>query len=369
VTAGKYKLQGSYKSYSDKIMSEPIEIEILEGKASHIKHTWQSDFGQRSKSHLVYWDDEKIMHQEGYSHNLEVIDYNYSLSEEVQYKDFTIANSAYDKNDFGVWIIAAENDKLVGNKIKQNEIIAELDSIKLSGTIVLDAIVENSAGLLIIPETISDKKKHWLVFHIFDSEGKKKSEKKIEVGKDTRVYCAEDLRATGYLLIYGFAGSKKYEIHSVSAVKPEMSDIKNTKLYESSQEFETIVIPPTYDVPQYVYAVTFEEKSKSLWLYNIGLNPKSKTAVPPKVVLKSQGELKFDYLALDQKGVAYMLFTEDDKKLLYYNFTDNEFRFITEEKYSEAQLIATDADGIFLIYIDNIGVIRFLQTETVMKSH
>jgi hypothetical protein len=145
--------------------------------------------------------------------------------------------------------------------------------------------------------------------------------------------------------------------------------MEQRKLVGSSKEFDAAVIPPTVKMPRDFYAVSFEPEEKALMIYTVSLNPDIRTQVPPKVILKSQGELQFHSFAVEQNGAAYVLFIEDGKKLLYYNVADNNFEFITEEEFSDPQLIITESDGVFLGYIDHDGIVQFKHMEKVIKRH
>ena len=365
----KYNIQGSYRNHSEKILSDPIEIEIVDGQASQMKFTWQYENARQQKCHLVYKDGPDWMYHKGYKNNPQVIDFNYPLAEKPELDNFGLAYSSYDKADYALWMVGRKADKLAGYRYANFEKTAELEKITISGEINLDAVVETYERLLVVPEIFEEKNKNFINLHIFSKEGEKQGEKKFETGKDTRIFDASDLRSSGYLLVYGHPVEKGFDVFAVSSKKADLSDLKSELLYHSAHTFESLAIPPGYVSADYLYAVAFEPKSKELRLYQIDLNPKMKTPVPPKQVLKSSGELAFLNFNVEKNGAAYMLFVEDGHKLLYYNYTDNEFVFITEEKFSDVRLLATDASGIFLMYADKNGIVRYRQTETVIQSH
>ncbi|NIP42858.1 MAG: hypothetical protein GWN61_12100, partial [candidate division Zixibacteria bacterium] len=74
--AGKYQLQGSFRYDEEQIMSDPVQITILEGRASGLYHKWQYQMGGKWRCQIVYRDHDKLMHMLGYRHNPGVIDYN-----------------------------------------------------------------------------------------------------------------------------------------------------------------------------------------------------------------------------------------------------------------------------------------------------
>ena len=364
-----YNIQGSYQYHNDKILSDPIEIEIVDGAASQVKYAWQYEDGHKQKCYLVYHDGSDVMMHKGYKHNPMVIDFNYPLEEKPELDKFGLAYSSYDKKDYGLWMVGNKGDKLIGYKYKGLEKIGELEKIKLNGEIVYDAVVEIYERMLVVPEMLEEKGKRYICLHIFSPEGEQTGEKKFEVGKDARIFDAADIRSTGYMLVYGNSSDKGYDVHTITSKKADLSDLKDELLYQSKHGFESVLIPPGYVTADYLYGLSFKPDSKELYVYQIELNPKMKTQVPPKRVLKSAGELTFQSFIVEANGAAYMLFMEEGHKLLYYNYTDDEFVFITEDKFSEAQLAATDSAGIFLVYVDKRGILRFRQTETVMQRH
>jgi hypothetical protein len=101
----------------------------------------------------------------------------------------------------------------------------------------------------------------------------------------------------------------------------------------------------------------------------VNLDPNVRTTVPPKIVLKSQGELSFYDIEVDNSGAVYLLFVEDGHKLLFYHVADNEFHFITEDKFTNAHLIITPGGEVYLTYIDESNVVRFRRMVEVVKSH
>lgn len=364
-----YNIQGSYQYHSDKILSDPIEIEIVDGAVSQVQYVWQYEEGSKHKCYLVYRDGSDIMLHKGYKHNPMVIDYNYPLAEKPEPDKFGVAKSSYDKSDYGLWMVGIKDDKLAGYKYRELEKIGELEKFKIGGEIVFDALVETYDRLLVVPEKYEEQGKHYLCLHIFSPEGEKTAEKKFEISPEARIFDAADIRSTGYLLVYGNPVGKGFDVHAVSSKKADLSDLRSDLLYNSEHNFESVQIPPGYMAVDYLYGAAFKADSKELWLYQIELNPKMKTQTPPKRVVKSAGDLAFVSFIVEANGAAYMLFREEGHKLLYYNYTDDEFVFITEDKFSGAQLVATDSAGIFLVYIDKNGMLRFRQTETVMQRH
>jgi hypothetical protein len=139
----------------------------------------------------------------------------------------------------------------------------------------------------------------------------------------------------------------------------DMSDLTTSKLYQSSREYLDAGFPDGLDLPEKAFAVSFKEDSKELWLYDIDLNPKVKNYVPPKRVLKSEGDLEFYSLMVNDKEKPYLLFIEVGHKLLFYNYTENEFVFVTEDKFTDPYLLATPAGELYLAYIDHHQILRF----------
>ncbi|MBD3219183.1 MAG: hypothetical protein GF310_12985 [candidate division Zixibacteria bacterium] len=363
--SGKYLLTGGFKYDDDTVMSEPVEITILEGKASGLYHEWQYRMAGKWRCHQVYKDHEKVMHMLGYRHNPAVIDYNLPLKDGFEADSFGLAFSCYDKDDYYPWLLGIKDGKLAGGKLKADSFMLKCEEIEFKGRPAFNASVETYERKLIIPEALDDK----ILFHIFDSEGKKRDQKEIGVGKGTDILDASAYKSGEFLLIYRETTGKGSDIYAAISRKKDLSDIEQIKLVGSSKDFDAAVIPPTVKMPRDFYAVSFEPEEKALMIYSVSLNPDIRTQVPPKSILKSQGDLLFYSITVEQNGAAYLLFVEDGKKLLYFNVADNHFHFITEEKFSDPQLIVSDTDGVFLAYIDHKGIIQYRHVEQVIKRH
>ncbi|HDS01190.1 MAG TPA: hypothetical protein ENO22_10380 [candidate division Zixibacteria bacterium] len=363
--AGKYQLQGSFRYDDEQVLSDPVEINILEGKASGLYHKWQYQMGGKWRCQMVYRDHDKLMHMLGYRHNPGVIDYNLPLMDDFTVDEYALAFSCYDKDDYLPWILGVKDKKLVGGKIDTASFVTGLEELEFKGKTFLNAAVETYDRTLILPEVLKDK----ILFHLFDAEGKKNAQKEIGIGSGTEVLDASAYKSGEYLMVYRETTSKGSDIYAAVSKKADLSDMEQRKLVGSSKEFDAAVISPTVKMPSDFYAVSFEPEEKALMIYTVSLNPDIRTQVPPKVILKSQGELQLHSFAVEQNGAAYVLFIEDGKKLLYYNVSDNSFEFITEEEFSDPQLIITESDGVFLGYIDHDGIIQFKHMEKVIKRH
>jgi len=371
--AGKYQIQGSYKFYDQTFLSEPLDIEILSGSASAFKHVWQNMLGDKWRCHLVYNENDKIMHMTGETHNPEIISYNLPIETEIKFDRFAPAKSAFDDEEgYHLWLVGPSKDKIGGIFLDGDKVLAELQPLALKGNLAEFAAVELFERKLIIPELASENGKHYLILHLFDDKGKHLDNKRLEVGANAVVFDAVaygDEEYEKYLLIYGQPVEKGFEIYSVVSEKDDLSDVKAYKLYTSEHALSSLLMPPTVDESNEIFAASFFAPAKELWIHTISLDPQAINPKPPKQVLKAQGELEFLNLAVDAKDLKYLLFVEDGKKLLYYNHANDEFRFVTEDKFTDAQLVVTPSDGIFLVYIDQNGLIRFRQMETVVKKH
>jgi hypothetical protein len=371
--AGKYQIQGSYKFYDQTFLSDPLEIEILSGTSSKLSHAWQYMLGEKWRCHLVYNEKDRIMHMAGESHNPEIICYNLPVETKIKFDRFAPAKSAFDDDEgYHLWLAGPAKNKITGLFLDGDKVLTELQPHDLKGELAEFAMVELYERRLIIPELMSENDKHYLVLHLYGGDGKHLDGKRIEVGKDVVIYDAwayGDDEYEKYLLVYGQPVEKGFEVYSVVSEKDDLSDVKAYKLYTSERQFNDLVLPPAVDESNEIFAVSFFGPAKELWFYTISLDPAAKDQKPPKQVLKSQGELEFLNFAVDVKDLKYMLYIEDGKKLLYYNHANDEFRFVTEDKFTDPQLVVTPSDGIFLTYIDHSGLVRFRQMETVVKKH
>jgi len=373
IKPGKYQLQGSYKFYDQTFLSDPLEIEILEGKASMLRHAWQYMLGEKWRCHLVYRDGEQIMHTAGESHSPEVVSYNLPVETDIKFDRFSPARSAFDDEEgYHPWLVGAAKENIAGVLLDGGDVLAQLGTQKIKGDLAEFAAVETYERRLVIPELLTENNKHFIVLHVYDNEGKPVEDKTIEVGAEAKIFDAAvygDDEFQKYLLVYGQPADKGFDVYAVVSEKDDLSDLKSIKLYESERIMSTILIPPKVDESNEIFGAAFFPPAKELWIYNIGLDPRPQKDKPPKQVLETKGELEFLNMAVDARDLKYLLFVEDGKKLLYYDFANNEFRFITEEKFADAQLVVTPSDGIFLAFIDHNGLIQFRHTETVVKKH
>ncbi len=371
--AGKYQIQGSYKFYDQTFLSEPLEIEILPGSAAKLRHVWQNMLGDKWRCHLVYNEHDKIMHMAGETHNPEIISYNLPIETKIKFDSFAPAKSAFDDEEgYHLWLTGTAKDKIVGVFLDGDKVLAELKPLALKGELAESAAVELYERRLIIPELASENGRHFLILHLFDGEGKHLDDKRLEVGANAVVLDAAaygDEEYEKYLLVYSQPVEKGFEIYSVVSEKADLSDVKAYKLYNAERALNSLLIPPTVDESNEIFAASFFAPAKELWIYTISLDPQAINPKPPKQVLMTQGELAFLNMAVDAKDLKYLLFVEDGKKLLYYNHANDEFRFVTEDKFTDAQLVVTPSDGIFLAYIDHNGLVQFRQMETVVKKH
>lgn len=362
-----YYIQGSFKYDDNELLSEPVGIKILDGKASMLRHAWQYQMASKWKCHIVYRDHDQLMHMFGNRNNPEVIDFNRPVKTAFDVDSFFLAYSCYDVEDSISWIAGVKGDKLLAGRLNDDQIQDQIENIKLEGELAGKGVVENFEEMLIVPVILKDKGK--LKFYMFDRSGKKSGEKEIDAGGGTYVLDAATYKTGEFLMIYGEQTDRGSDIYAAVATKPDLSDMKVNKLVGSSKRFDAAVIPPSVKMPGGFYAVSFDPLEKNLMIYTVSLNPDIRTAVPPKTILKSEGDLAFQSAAFQPNGAAYLLFVEGGNKLLYYNFADNEFKFITEDKFSDPQLIVTESDGVFLAYIDNQGLVRFKHMEVVVKRH
>jgi hypothetical protein len=349
------------------VLSEPVGIKIIEGDAYMLRHAWQYQMAGKWKCHLVYRDHDKLMHMFGNRNNPEVIDFNHIVKTEFDVDSFYLAYSCYDIDDDVSWIVGVKGNNMIAGRLNDDQITDMVKDFKLDGELAEKGIAETYEETLIVP--VLDKGKNKLKFHLFDKSGKKSGEKEIDVGGGAFVLDAATYKLGQYLMIYGELTDKGSDIYAAIATEPDLSDMKVNKLVGSSKQFDAAVIPPAVKIPGEFYAVSFDTREKALMIYNVSLNPDIRTSVPPKAILKSQDDLAFHSAAFQPNGAAYLIFVEAGNKLLYYNYADNKFDFITEDKFSDPQLIVTESDGVYLAYIDHQGLVRFKHMEVVVKRH
>jgi hypothetical protein len=307
------------------------------------------------------------MHMFGNRNNPEVIDFNHIVKTEFDVDSFYLAYSCYDIDDDVSWIVGVKGNNMIAGRLNDDQITDMVKDFKLDGELAEKGIAETYEETLIVP--VLDKGKNKLKFHLFDKSGKKSGEKEIDVGGGAFVLDAATYKLGQYLMIYGELTDKGSDIYAAIATEPDLSDMKVNKLVGSSKQFDAAVIPPAVKIPGEFYAVSFDTREKALMIYNVSLNPDIRTSVPPKAILKSQDDLAFHSAAFQPNGAAYLIFVEAGNKLLYYNYADNKFDFITEDKFSDPQLIVTESDGVYLAYIDHQGLVRFKHMEVVVKRH
>ncbi|MBD3382512.1 MAG: hypothetical protein GF404_09985 [candidate division Zixibacteria bacterium] len=377
---GKYIVQGSYRFYDQTLITAEIEIEIRAGNASGLQCTWQYRMGDKDFCHLIYREREDYLHLAGYDHNPAVNRYNRvvdGLSPELEYH--TARSACDEEEDFKIWMPARTDDKLIGSAISGGEVVAELEEIRLNGEPLFDHALGTTLGGLIVPEVETLKTKTKIRLHLFDSDGKKTAENIFDAQTDLKLFDSfmytvyDDLEESDeseesedledyklqYMLIYGHPVGKGYGLYLATFSEQDMSDLTTRKLYQSTREFLDVRLPDGLDVPGLCYAVSFKEDSKELWIYDIELDPQAKNYVPPKRVLKSDGDLAFHSLLVTERNTVYLMFVEVGHKLLLYDYREERFYFITEDKFTDPYILASPAGDIFVAYIDHKRLVRF----------
>ncbi len=366
---GMYSLHARFKYPGDEILSEPCEFEILDGDARGLNHAWHMRRGARKFCHLVYYDSKELFNMKGYGNNPEVTKYNLPLKSEYLSERIVPSRSCYDGDDYQLRLVGMNKKDLIGIAVEKDEIKSDLEVVKLSGDVAFDGVYETCKQDLIVPEVFIQDGSGRLRFHVFDKSGKKTAEKTIDVGADCEVYDARAYRGGEYLLVYCEGKGKGNDIYSAFATKPDLSDLKQTRLLGSSKNFSDALLPPGTKMPKEFYAVAFDPEPKELMIYTVNLDPDIKTNAPPKQILETKGALQYLDFAMEKNGAMYLLFIEDDHKLLFYNQSLNEFRMITGDKFDDAQLIITERHGVFAAYIDKDRLVRFKHLEFKAEVH
>lgn len=386
---GKYKVQGSYRFYDQTLITEDVEIEILPGNASELNCFWQYRMGDKDFCHLIYREQDDYMHMTGYDHDPAVHQFNKridGLSETVGYH---VARSACDEeDDFKTWMLARTDDKLIGSAISGGEVVAELEEIRLNGEPLFDHALGTIEGGLIVPELETLKTKTKVRLHLFDSDGQKTADIIFDAQTDLKLFDSfmytvyDDLEEDEesdeiaetedyklhYMLIFGHPVGKGYGLYLASFTEPDMSDLTTRKLYQSTRDFLDVRLPDGLDVPGLCYAVSFKEDSKELWVYDIDLDPQAKNYVPPKRVLKSDGDLSLLSLLVTERNAVYLLFVEVGHKLLLYDYGNDRLHFITENKYYDPYMLASPTGDIFVVYIGHEKIVRFNRIIAVARG-